>query len=193
MLQPHPVSTDGLDLLSKLLQFDPSKRITSSEALYHPFFINNEENAQFVTTNTTKATSALFDLPIIPLSPFQLEEEYSQWDLLKRASPTVYNNNQTHESQQIQSKEQVDYCASSPLPSFPRTNSYPSELYNITSCDNNVTEHCMMKRSVSDLSIPSTIPQEISIIHSQKGKQQQQQKKKPINRLSLWARKHITV
>ncbi|OAD05188.1 serine/threonine protein kinase, CMGC family, partial [Mucor lusitanicus CBS 277.49] len=38
VLQPHPISNDGLDLLSKLLQFDPYKRITSSEALNHPFF-----------------------------------------------------------------------------------------------------------------------------------------------------------
>ncbi|GAN02765.1 conserved hypothetical protein [Mucor ambiguus] len=176
VLQPHPISNDGLDLLSKLLQFDPYKRITSSEALNHPFFTHsNDDNAQLITTG--KATSTLFDLPIIPLSPFKLEE-YSQWDLLKkRASPTVYSQEE---------QEQVDHHASTPS-SFPRTNSYPSELYSITSCDNNVIEHCMMKRSISDLSIPSNITSHQEI------QKDPQQKKKPIIRLSLWARKHIIV
>jgi len=33
-------SSDTLDLLSKTLVFDPSKRITASEALLHPYFSN---------------------------------------------------------------------------------------------------------------------------------------------------------
>ncbi|CAO3617396.1 unnamed protein product [Mucor fragilis] len=178
VLQPHPISNDGLDLLSKLLQFDPYKRIASSEALNHPFFTNNDDNAQLITT--AKPTSALFDLPIIPLSPFKLDEN-SQWDLLKkRASPTVYSQEEQEE------EEQVDHHASTPS-SFPRTNSYPSDLYSIASGDNNVIEHCMMKRCVSDLSISS------NVIPHQEIQRDVQQKKKPINRLSLWARKHIIV
>lgn len=165
-------------MLSKLLQFDPYKRIASSEALNHPFFTNNDDNAQLITT--AKPTSALFDLPIIPLSPFKLDEN-SQWDLLKkRASPTVYSQEEQEE------EEQVDHHASTPS-SFPRTNSYPSDLYSIASGDNNVIEHCMMKRCVSDLSISS------NVIPHQEIQRDVQQKKKPINRLSLWARKHIIV
>lgn len=143
----------------------------------HPFFTSsNDDNTQLITA--AKATSALFDLPIIPLSPFKLEEEYSQWDLLKkRASPTVYSQEE---------QEQADHHASTPS-SFPRTNSYPSDLYSIASCDNNVIEHCMVRRSISDLSIPSNITPHQEI------QKDPQQKKKPINRLSLWARKHIIV
>jgi len=33
-----PLSKDGLDLLDKLLCYDPSKRLTASEALKHPWF-----------------------------------------------------------------------------------------------------------------------------------------------------------
>ena len=32
------LSDEGIDLLSKLLRYDPEKRITASEALQHPFF-----------------------------------------------------------------------------------------------------------------------------------------------------------
>lgn len=32
------ISEKGVDLLSKLLVLDPSKRITASEALKHPYF-----------------------------------------------------------------------------------------------------------------------------------------------------------
>lgn len=34
-----PEGSAGFDLLSKLLEYDPSKRITASEALQHPFFL----------------------------------------------------------------------------------------------------------------------------------------------------------
>ncbi|KAG2193131.1 hypothetical protein INT47_006431 [Mucor saturninus] len=80
VLQPNSISSEGIDLLSKLLQFDPCKRITSSNALSHPFFMPS------LAINTTPVS---FDLPTIPLSPFQLlEEEYSQWDLLTQPSLT---------------------------------------------------------------------------------------------------------
>jgi serine/threonine protein kinase len=32
------VTEEALDLLEKLLQFDPEKRLTASEALEHPYF-----------------------------------------------------------------------------------------------------------------------------------------------------------
>ncbi|GAA5814724.1 hypothetical protein MFLAVUS_008225 [Mucor flavus] len=38
VLLPHTLSDQGLDLLSQLLQFNPCKRINSTNALLHPYF-----------------------------------------------------------------------------------------------------------------------------------------------------------
>lgn len=40
------LDTDGMDLLSRMLQYDPSKRITAKEALHHPYF-DNIDKSQF--------------------------------------------------------------------------------------------------------------------------------------------------
>lgn len=127
VLHPHHISNDGIDLLSKLLQFDPSKRMTSTNALSHPFFI--KVLPPIITTKTTPKPTTLFDLPIIPLSPFQLGEEYtSQWDILmQNSSPTVHN--------------------------ITRTTSYPNILYKQENHGNHT-----MRRSISDVSIPPPPP-----------------------------------
>ena len=39
----HPSTIQLLDLLTKLLQFDPNLRLTANEALNHPFFNNMRE------------------------------------------------------------------------------------------------------------------------------------------------------
>lgn len=41
--RPPEIKDDRLwDLLSKILEFDPSKRISAAEALKHPFFTSPE-------------------------------------------------------------------------------------------------------------------------------------------------------
>ena len=37
------LNNDGLDLLQKLLEFDPEKRISAADALEHPFFKDIDE------------------------------------------------------------------------------------------------------------------------------------------------------
>ena len=34
------LDANGVDLLSKMLQYDPARRITANEALKHPFFFD---------------------------------------------------------------------------------------------------------------------------------------------------------
>ncbi|CAO3611844.1 unnamed protein product [Mucor hiemalis] len=191
VLHPHSISDDGIDLLSKLLQLDPHKRITSTNALSHPFFTSFPIQKQpknivlppIITNITNKPI--LFDLPTIPLSPFRLGEgeDYSnQWDLLVKSPITS-----THVHKEI-----GQYGTAMKLT---RTTSFPNisvcddeeycsnSLYKLQICDGH-----LMKRSVSDLSIPSVhlpTPQDIT------PKPHQYQQKKKVNRLSLWAKKHI--
>lgn len=139
---------------------------------------------------TNEVTS--FDLPIIPLSPFQLEEEYSsQWNLLMKSTsppPPVINT-----TTDVHNEAQQSYPIT-------RTTSFPGIIYNEYNEEEDQEDdttshqlyknhhtHHMMKRSVSDLSIP-TNPNTV-IIQSPPAPQ----KKKSMARLGLWAKKHIIV
>ncbi|KAI8327066.1 kinase-like domain-containing protein [Choanephora cucurbitarum] len=71
-LKPYCISTEAEDLLLKLLQYDPKKRITSTEALQHPFFLDDT-----VHSPTFQSFSPTVQLPKIPLSPINLEPSIS--------------------------------------------------------------------------------------------------------------------
>jgi cyclin-dependent kinase len=44
----------GVDLLARLLQYDPQKRISASEALEHPYFDELKTNPQRVCTDVKR-------------------------------------------------------------------------------------------------------------------------------------------
>lgn len=54
---PH-ASEDALDLLTKLLQFNPSKRLSAAEALAHPYV------AQFHNPDDEPSCSKVITIPI---------------------------------------------------------------------------------------------------------------------------------
>jgi serine/threonine protein kinase len=200
-------------LLTKLLQFDPSKRITSLEALNHPYFTNNNGIISPIMTPASVSTTTFFDLPIIPLSPFQLEEEYSQFNLLQRkssiANSSVYNQPFADTNLLETNPLQEDNCST-----LTRTNSFPN-LYNMH-CEldtrqiyphhhyhRHIEHGNTLQRSVSDLSLSfSNNSNDIHHTSSQDQKQQQQPqqqqqekqkvKLKPINRFHFWTKKRIT-
>lgn len=67
-------SSEGLDLLEKLLEFSPEKRITASEALNHPYLSNFNERNQAVKIENfdfsfDKTCTTLIELRSI-LDPF---------------------------------------------------------------------------------------------------------------------------
>ena len=45
------LSDDGIDLLKKLLELDPEKRITAADALQHPFFKDLDEETKKMYEN----------------------------------------------------------------------------------------------------------------------------------------------
>lgn len=210
MLQPHYISDDGIDLLTKLLQFNPSSRITSSDALNHPYFVDNGIASPIITPAPVTSTP-FFDLPIIPLSPFQIEEDYSQFNLLQRktsiATSSVYNQPFADTNSLEHNPLPEDNCST-----LTRTSSFPS-LYNAHSeldsyhiYNQHHYRHCQerhhiehghtLHRSVSDLSIPLSNDLHRSVPQDQIQQQPQQEKQKaklnPIHRFHFWAKKRTT-
>lgn len=51
------VNAEAIDLLSKLLMYDPEKRITAKEALLHPYFkqFNSSDNNQTTQISFSKS------------------------------------------------------------------------------------------------------------------------------------------
>ncbi|WIA15961.1 hypothetical protein OEZ85_012702 [Tetradesmus obliquus] len=66
-LFPH-ASRDALDLLSKLLQFNPSKRISAAEALRHPYV------AQFHNPDDEPSCSRVITIPINDNHKYSIQE-----------------------------------------------------------------------------------------------------------------------
>jgi serine/threonine protein kinase len=199
-------------LLTRLLQFDPSKRITSTEALKHPYFTNN--NGITSPIITPAPTSAFFDLPIIPLSPFQIEEEYSQFNLLKRKSSIATSSVYNQPFADTNLLENNSLLPEENCSTLTRTSSFPN-LYSLHSeldtrqiyphhhhlCHHRHHEHGnTLQRSVSDLSIPFNNNNDLHHIITPSQDQKQQQplqekqkiKLKPINRFHFWGKKRIT-
>uniref|UniRef100_A0A7S2K0W0 Cyclin-dependent kinase 2 homolog n=1 Tax=Leptocylindrus danicus TaxID=163516 RepID=A0A7S2K0W0_9STRA len=46
---------NGVDLFSRMMRYDPAKRITASEALNHPFFFDIVQNNQMQNNNVTRS------------------------------------------------------------------------------------------------------------------------------------------
>lgn len=211
MLHPHSISDEGIDLLSKLLQLDPHKRITSTDALSHPFFTSFSIQKQpknivlspIITNNKTNKP-ILFDLPTIPLSPFRLGEgaaagvggeDYinnKHWDLLLAKSPTTSsthvhkdNGSNTMKLTRTISYPNINVCDENDDENDDECCS--NSLYKLTLCDH---DSHSMKRSISDLSIPSV---HLPVIPDTTlaSKPHSYNQKKRMNRLSLWAKKHI--
>lgn len=202
VLHPHSISDDGIDLLSKLLQLDPHKRITSTDALSHPFFtsfaIQKQPKNIVLSPIITNNKPILFDLPTIPLSPFRLGEgaagddyinsNHKQWDLLLANSPTTPphvhkdNGNNIMKLARTTSYPNINVCDNDDDDGCCSNN-----LYKLTLCDH---DSHSMKRSISDLSIPSV---HLPVIPDTTlaSKPHSYGQKKKINKLSLWAKKHI--
>jgi serine/threonine protein kinase len=148
-------SDDLIDLLKRFLQFDPKKRITCIEALHHPFL----KEPTKISTNVQ-----VFDLPSIPLSPFQMD---SRWDILH--SPDLPSTNLSITYVHNYDDDRL---------SIPRTTSFPNSLFQ------HVSEN-EIKRSKSHSSLFSTASASTPI--------QKEPKPSPVKktkRLSLWAKKH---
>lgn len=60
-----------VDLLDKLLQAEPSKRITAEAALQHPFFINTPQQVQ-----PSRSVATAIPVPEFPPSKFEAEERW---------------------------------------------------------------------------------------------------------------------
>jgi serine/threonine protein kinase len=142
---------DLIDLLKRFLQFDPKKRITCIEALHHPFL----KEPTKISTNIQ-----VFDLPSIPLSPFQMD---SRWDILPDLPSTNLTYVHNYDDDRL---------------SIPRTTSFPLFQH--------VSEN-EIKRSKSHSSLFSTASASSSLPIQKESKPSPVKK---TTRLSLWAKKH---
>ncbi|KAI8888319.1 Pkinase-domain-containing protein [Backusella circina FSU 941] len=88
-IKPHPLakifswaSVEAIDLLSRMLQYDPSKRITPIEALCHPFF-------DAIRDPNTRMPDGK---PLPPVLNFTKEELSIRPDLIRRLVPPHYES-----------------------------------------------------------------------------------------------------
>ncbi|KAI8884257.1 Pkinase-domain-containing protein [Backusella circina FSU 941] len=190
---------DLIDLLKRFLQFDPKRRITCIEALHHPFF---KEPRAKITTNTESLQA--FDLPSIPLSPFQMDS--SKWDILhspvsihKLETPliieedllpggsTIYVHNSSHYD-----ANKIPMSSNDSRLSIPRTTSFPNSLFQNIKPSIGATEmENEIKRSKSHSSLFSqNSTSSASVLQPSIQKDPKPPQIKKTNRLSLWAKKH---
>jgi len=87
-------STDALDMLQKLLQFNPNKRITAEQALEHPFV------AQFHNSADEPRCSKVIQIPIDDNHKYSISEYRTKLyaDIIKKKKETRRRHHGSHGS-----------------------------------------------------------------------------------------------
>ena len=90
---PDANESPAIDLLERLLQFDPSKRITAAEALTHPYFATSvNPNAGYPVPTPTSMPPPTYNYG----AQQQLQQQQQQQQQQQIQQPTTYVQNPMH-------------------------------------------------------------------------------------------------